>query len=334
MLYTTWCDAAGKVRDDGTLQRLGDEDFRLTSAEPTLFWLQENADRLQVTIADETDSVAALALQGPASARILQAIIGTDGSGGPCGTGDGSGGTGAELDPAKLPYFGIAKADIQGIRVEISRTGYTGDLGYEIWISASDALTVWDAVVEAGEPFGLRPAGMLALDIARIEAGLILGGVDYVPAHQAVIAGQRSSPFELGLGWMVSQGKTAPYVGQRALEAERTAESEWRFRGIRVDWPSVEAAWARVDLPPQVPTSAERDSVPLYAGRREAGYVTSRTWSPVLKQYIGLAHLRANHASAGTSLEMEITVEHMRRRASVQVVDTPFFDPPRKREIG
>ncbi len=308
--YTPWCDGAGKVRDDGTLQRLGEADFRLTSAEPTLKWLHENARGLDVELEEETERLGALALQGPLSRDVLQRIT--------------------DADVAGLRYFRVMTARIAGIRAGISRTGYTGDFGYEIWVDAEDAIPLWDALTAAGEPFGLAPAGLLALDMARLEAGLLLVDVDYVPAQRAIIEDQKSSPYELGLGWAVAL-EASNFVGRAALRAERAHPPAWRFRGITLDWESLEDAYAEVRLPPQLPGMTLRDSVPLYAGGRQVGYATSRGWSPTLKTYLGLAHLRADFADIGTQLQIEVTVEHQRRRARATVARTPFFDPDRKR---
>ncbi|HEX6005383.1 MAG TPA: aminomethyltransferase family protein, partial [Burkholderiales bacterium] len=181
VLYTPWCDDNGKVVDDGTIARLADPEFRMTAAEPNLNWLEQNARRLEVAIDDVSESTAALALQGPASRAILERI--------------------ADGEVRALPYFGIAPAQVSGALVEISRTGYTGDLGFELWLRAEDALAVWDALMSAGADYGITPAGMLALDIARIEAGLMLIDVDYVPARKALIESQTSTPFELDLAW-------------------------------------------------------------------------------------------------------------------------------------
>lgn len=308
--YTPWCDARGKVRDDGTLHRLGASDFRLTAAEPNLRWLHEVGAGLDARIVDETTALGALAVQGPAARDALRDI--------------------AETDLDALRFFGVVETRVGGIPVHVSRTGYTGDLGYEIWVDAERALPIWDAVLAAGRPHGLTPAGLHALDMARVEAGLLLLDVDYWPAHRAVIPTRRSSPFELGLGWTVSlEGGT--YVGRDALRAERERPPEWRFVGLEVDWASLEEAYAEVGLPPRLPDHALRDSVPVYAGREQAGYATSRTWSPTLKKYVALTHLRAPFFATGTELEIEVTVEHRRRRARARVVDTPFFDPERKR---
>jgi aminomethyltransferase len=310
--YTPWCDERGQVLDDGTVARLGPELFRMTSAEPGFRWLQRNAVGFEVELADVTHELAALALQGPKSRDILLAAV-------------------AGCDVAALPFFRIVPAVIAGARVEISRTGYTGDLGYEIWLDNADALRVWDALLAAGAPHGIVPAGLAALDVARIEAGFILPGVDYTSAYSALVAAQTSSPFELGLGWAVSAAKRASYVGRRALEAERARGAAWAFVGVAVEWDSLDSLYGRFGLRPALPLTAWRASTPLYARGRQVGYCTSGCWSPLLKKYIAIGQVRAAHAAEGTALELEVTVEHQRERAAVRVVPRPFFDPGRKR---
>ena len=310
VLYTCWCDAHGKVVDDGTVARLDEQTFRMTSAEPALRWLNLNAAGMQVTIEDVSAGTAALALQGPNARIILEHAAQTDLSG--------------------LKYFRLTRGSIAGTPVTISRTGYTGDLGYEIWLDAARALPTWDALIAAGTPYGITPTGILALDMARIEAGLMLLDVDYVSAHKALIPGQLSSPYELNLGWAVKLEKEW-FVGKEALEAEAKRGPEWDFVGIEVDWESLEQLYAAVGLPPKLPGTAWRVSVPLYSGGEQIGYATSGTWSPLLKRYIALGHVRSRYAAKGTSLEMEVTVEHHRRRAQARVTPLPFFDPPRKR---
>ena len=302
--YTPWCDAAGKVLDDGTIARLGATEFRMTAAEPNLRWLQDNAAGLEVAVEDVSERLAALSLQGPASRAILGNV--------------------------ELKYFRLAETELFGVPVSISRTGYTGDLGYEIWLSAKEAIRIWDALVEAGTPYGIVPAGMLALDVARIEAGLMLIDVDYVPARKALIESQSSSPYELDLGWTVNLKKER-FVGREALAAEAGVGPQWQFVGIEIDWPSLERLYAEVGLATRLPASAWRTSVPIYAGNEQAGYATSGGWSPLLKKYVALAHLRSHFAEPGTQLDIEITVEHRRKRATARVVKKPFFDPERKR---
>jgi aminomethyltransferase len=307
VLYTPWCDHAGKVIDDGTVARLDENLFRMTSAEPNLRWLEDNAVGMDAEIADVSDRIAALSLQGPAAWSILQS-----------------------LGAPPLKYFRMASAGLRGIPVEISRTGYTGDLGFEIWLDPADALSVWDALIDAGRAYGIMPAGMLALDLARIEAGLMLIDVDYVPARKALIDSQLSSPFELDLAWTVNLAKER-FIGREALAAEKARGPQWQFVGIELEWNSLERLYADVGLATRLPSAAWRMSVPLYAGGEQVGYATSGGWSPLLKKYIALAHLRSPWNAPGTALEMEITVEHRRKRANATVVKKPFFDPPRKR---
>jgi aminomethyltransferase len=214
--------------------------------------------------------------------------------------------------------------------VEISRTGYTGDLGYEIWVDRDHALGVWDAIMAAGSRHGIVPAGLSALDVARIEAGFILFGVDYVSAHQALVASQTSSPFEVGLGWTVHLNGGA-FVGKRALEAEKAGGSAWQFVGVELDWESLERAHLEFGLRPSLPIQAWRTSHPLYARGRQVGYATSGCWSPLLKRYITLAHVGTRWSPPGTELEIELTIEHRRRRVLARVAERPFYDPERKR---
>ena len=307
VLYTPWCDHAGKVLDDGTVARLAPDLFRMTAAEPNLRWLEDNAAGMDVAIEDVSEEIAALSLQGPASRAILQS-----------------------LGAPELKYFRIAPATLRGIPVTVSRTGYTGDLGYEIWVGSKDALALWDVLIDAGAPYGLMPAGMLALDVARIEAGLMLIDVDYVPARKALIDSQTSSPYELDLAWTVDLDKER-FIGRQALAAEARRGPRWQFVGIEIDWNSLERLYAEVGLATRLPGAAWRMSVPIYAGNEQAGYATSGGWSPLLKKYLALAHMSSPWAAPGTRLEIEITVEHRRKRAAAQVVKKPFFNPERKR---
>jgi aminomethyltransferase len=310
VMYTPWCDDSGKVMDDGTLARLSEDSFRLTSADPNLNWLVQNALGMKVEVQDVSDTTAALALQGPSSRTILQSVC--------------------DADLNALRFFRQTAAPLAGVQVFISRTGYTGDLGYEIWVDSDLALPVWDSLVGAGEAYGLQPAGLLALDMARIEAGLLLIAVDYVSAREALIESRTSSPFELGLGWTVDLGKDF-FVGRSALVRERERGAAWQLRGLEVQWDGLERLYAQVGLPPQLPAHAWRSSVPVYANGSEVGYATSGCWSPLLKRYIALAHLRNDRAAPGSEVQIEVTVEHQRRQAPASVVTTPFFDPARKR---
>jgi aminomethyltransferase len=312
VLYTPWCDGRGKVLDDGTVSILSPEFIRVTSADPSWRWFVDNARGLRVEVEDVSESIAALALQGPNARAVLEQACG--------------------IDLGAVRFFRLTPALVRGVPVTITRTGYTGDLGYEMWMESGHAVPVWDAIVAAGAPYGLTPAGILALDVARIEAGLLLLDVDYVSARKAFIETQKSSPLELGLEWAVSFDKPA-FIGREALAAERARGPEWRFVGIEVEWESLEALYNDVGLAPRLPTTAWRTSVPIYTSGSDLqiGYATSGCWSPLLKRYIALAHLEARYADQGRELEMEVTVEHRRRRARCHVRPLPFYNPERKR---
>ena len=309
VIYTPWCDERGKTIDDGTVSRLEENVYRWTAADPSLRWFRQNALGLDVEIEDISEKVASLALQGPTSGRLLRSV--------------------AEADIDRLKYFRVTTGRIAGIPVEISRTGYTGDLGYEIWIPWSDAGRVWDALIVGGRPFDVRPAGMLALDVARIEAGLLLIDVDFASSKKALIESQKYSPFEMGLGRLVHLDK-ARFVGQAALAEEKRRGPARTIVGLEIDWPAVEAIYDRLGLAPQVPAAASRIAVPVYGGRGQVGKATSSTWSPVLKKFIALATVDRPSAAPGTVLDFELTVEAVRHRVPARVVETPFFNPPRK----
>ena len=309
VIYTPWCDEAGKVIDDGTLSRLDESTYRMTAADPNLRWLRINALGMDVSIEDISEKTAALALQGPTSGKLLKAV--------------------AQADVANLKYFRVTRGTLAGVPVDISRTGYTGDLGYEIWIAWNDAVKVWDALMESGRSFDIHPTGMLALDVARIEAGLILIEVDYNSSKKAVIESQKYTPYEIGLGRLVHLDKEN-FIGRKALVEENRRGPKRRLVGLEIDWTEVEKRYEAFGLTPSVPSTASRAAVPVYAGRAQAGKATSSTWSPTLKKMIALASLATEHAAKGTSLEMEMTIEAVRQRVGVKVVDLPFFSPPRK----
>jgi aminomethyltransferase len=311
VIYTPWCDEDGKVLDDGTIARLGETSYRWTAAEPNLRWFHRNAVGLEVAIEDVSGRVAALAVQGPMSARLLRQVAETA----------------ISLDA--LPYFRLTPARIAGVAVDISRTGYTGDLGYELWMPWHQALPVWDALAAAGPAFDLHPAGMLALDVARIEAGLLLIDVDFTSSRRALIAAHRYTPHELALGRLVALDKPS-FVGQRALAAEQARGPSRQVVGLDVDWPSVERLHEQVGLPPALSAAASRVPVPVRRGGLQVGRATSTTWSPTLKKLIALALVGTVHARPGTELEMEVTVDAVRHFVPARVCGPRFFNPPRK----
>jgi aminomethyltransferase len=311
VVYTCWCDERGKVLDDGTVARLDDDSFRWTAADPSLRWLRLNSAGLDVDVADISEEVAALALQGPRSRAVLEAVT--------------------DEDWSDLRYFRRRSAIARGTPIDVSRTGYTGDLGYELWVEYGAAVDLWDSLMEAGRDFGLRPAGMLALDVVRLEAGLILIEVDFTSSRHALIPEQTYSPFEIGLGRLVNFNKPG-FIGKGALEAERDKGGPARrLVGLDIEWAGVEALNASVGLPPSVPAEAWRQSVPLYSSGRRIGKATSGTWSPTLKSNVALGSVPRSHALEGTPLAIEWTVEARRGKVGATVVPLPFFDPPRKR---
>jgi aminomethyltransferase len=309
VIYCCWCDPDGKVIDDGTITRLGENEYRWTAAEPSLRWFQQNALGLDVNIADISEQTAALALQGPTSGKLLHAA--------------------ADADIANLKYFRVTHGKIAGVPVDISRTGYTGDLGFEIWAPWKDAVRVFDALITKGKAFDIHPAGMIALDIARIEAGLILIEVDYVSSKKALIEAQKFSPAEIGLGKLVDLKKES-FVGRDALLLEKKKGAARSLVGLEINWNEVEAIYDKMGMAPQVPSMASRVAVPVYRGGRMVGKATSTTWSPTLKKMIALACVGREHAAMGATLNMELTVEAARHTVSARIVPTPFFNPARK----
>ena len=264
---------------------------------------------IDVTIDDISEEVAALALQGPTSARLLRTV--------------------AQADIDRLKYFRVTSGTIAGVKVDISRTGYTGDLGYEIWMAAGDAVRVWDALMAGGRPFDIKPAGMLALDVARVEAGLLLIEVDFFSSKKAMIASQTYSPYEMGLHRLVNLDK-GRFIGQQALREEHRRGHARQVVGLELEWTEVEAIYEQLGLAPAVAATASRVAVPVYTSGRQVGKATTTTWSPVLKKMIALATVDRPHYATGTRLEMEVTVEAVRHRVSATVVQTPFFNPARK----
>ena len=307
--YLPWCDEAGKVIDDGTVTRLDEHLFRWTAADPSLRWLRLNSAGLAVEIEDISESVAALALQGPTSARVLRAA--------------------ADADVDTLRYFRVTRGRIGEVPVDISRTGYTGDLGYEIWMPSDSALAVWDVLMRAGAPFEIKPVGMLALDVARVEAGLLLIDVDFNSSRKALIEPQKYSPFEMGLGRLVNIDK-GPFVGRAALAEEHRTGPARMVVGLEIDWTEVEALYDRFGLAPVAPAAASRVAVPVMRDGQHVGRATTTAWSPTLKRLIALATVDAPFFATGTALQMEVTIEATRHYVTAVVVKTPFFNPPRK----
>ena len=313
MSYTPWCDSRGKVVDDGTIARLSETLFRLTAAESNLRWLQDNAPGFSVEIEEVTERLGALSLQGPKSRALIESL------------------TGADL--SELKYHRFTHVDLLGHPTMVSRTGYTGDLGYEIWIEAERAEAAWDALISAGRAYALQPAGIWAMDVSRIEAGLIMLDVDYTPAPKALTQAQASSPFELGLGWAV-HFKKGSFVGRKALLQEKERGSALQLVGLSIDHVALERAHAELGLTTPFPFVPWRGIVPIFGhGERgeQVGYATCGTWSPTVKQYLALAQVSPAAAAAGTVLSIDLMVDRRRLPFAAKVAPIPFFNPERKR---
>jgi aminomethyltransferase len=312
VIYCCWCDEDGKVIDDGTISRLDENVYRWTAADPSLRWFKQNGLNMEVQIEDISEKVAALALQGPTSGKLLKAV--------------------AEVDIANLKYFRVTRGKINGVPVDISRTGYTGDLGYEIWVPWKEAVKVWDALMDKGKQFDIHAAGMLALDVARVEAGLLLIEVDYISSKKALIPSQKYSPYELGFGKMVHLDKEN-FIGKRALQNDQKNGVARQLVGLEVDWVEVEEQHDKFGLTPAAPTQASRVSVPVYSGETQVGKATTTAFSPLLKKLIALASVETAHSKPGTKLQMELTIEAQRLKTTAMVVKLPFFNPVRKTAV-
>ncbi len=315
VMYTPWCDEAGKIIDDGTVSRLAEDRFRITAADPSGLWFADCGYGLNARVRDVSEALASVALQGPNARRVLGAVA-----------------PGAGLE--QLKYFRLAELMWEGHPLTVTRTGYTGDLGYELWVAPEQAPRLWDRLMEAGRAYGLLPAGIIALDIARVEAGLLLIEVDYISSLKALIEPQKSSPFDVGLDWTVALDKDN-FVGRRALRAEHARGSKWQWVGLDIHWGALEKLFGAVNLAPRVAGRASRVAVPLYAASgQHIGQATSLTFSPILKKYIALGTVERPHGQLGDTLEMEFTVEYVRHKLPATIVKTPFYEPLHKKGIS
>jgi len=293
--YTAWCDDAGKLLDDGTLFRHGPDHYMICCQERHLNWLLDSAEGFGVTVTEITEDIAALSLQGPCSAEVLRA---------------------AGFDVSGLKPFRMATFSFDGGQITISRTGFTGDLGYELWLSPEQALPLWDHLFAAGEPWNLRAIGTDALNLARIEAGFIITNMDFIPADQALREDRPRSPPDMGLGWMIDWDK-GHFTGRRALLAEQARGSDWALVGL------------------EVAGNISAEGSLLYHNRKtEAGFITAAAWSPSVKKSVALAQVPARYRN-GDDLWVEIyalrELQYVKLMLPVTVVERPFFNPARKR---
>jgi aminomethyltransferase len=312
VIYTPWCDEEGKVIDDGTVTRLAQDRFRVTAADPSYRWFAMNATGLDVRIDDISQATAGLALQGRLSRHVLEKATGQD-----------------WFD---LRYFRRRPTTIHGVDVDVTRTGYTGDLGYELWIPVEGALAVWDRLFDVGADYGIRPAGIQALDICRLEASLILIEAEYTSARHAFAPELKYSPFEIGLGRLVKFDKAAEFTGKRALLTERDAGGpERRLVGLELDWLAIESMYARHGLAPQISPLVQRAPVPVYREGIQVGRATSVGWGPTIKKMVGFGSVDKGLTTLGTRLSVEWTVEGERGKVGATVIPMPFLDLDRKR---
>jgi len=313
VLYATWCDDDGMVIDDGTVFRLAEDHFRMTASVPILSWLEEAGTGMDAHVSDVSEEIAAVAVQGPTSRDLLQRMT--------------------EADLSGLGFFQHTTTNVAGVPALISRTGYTGDLGFEVFVDPADVVHVWDSIVELGGDHQLRPAGTTALDLTRLEGGLLLLDADFKSALQTTFHVQKTSPIELGLGWMVDMDKDF-FIGQPALRREKEHGSRWLTVGLELDVVAMQAFYAKWGMPLVLPQSPWADEVPVYADaaqKQHIGRATSGSWSPVLKKYVVIARLKPNHASLGNGVFIEEMIEAVSYSVPATVVKMPFFDPPRKR---
>jgi aminomethyltransferase len=311
--YTVWCDDRGFVLEDGVVFRHSETDFLLTAAEPNFGYLGDLAGRLDVTIEDVTDQFGMLAVQGPRSREIL---------------------AGLAPEVERLAYFEHADAKIASAPVTVSRTGYTGDLGYEVRVLRDDALSVLDALIEAGQGHGLRPFGEEALLMTRIEAGLVLIGVEFASSRYAWTDHDRVTPQELGFGWMLRglDADDRPFIGRDALRREKAdGTSRWATVGLVLDWSDYDRVFNEAGLvPPKDETPQEYESMLYDDDGERIGYATSLMYSPMLQRHIAMARVRPDLAARGTRVNLELTINHQYETVVAEVGRLPFFNPHRK----
>ncbi len=292
--------------------RLEEDLYQVNAAAPTYAWLERHKRGYDVTITDMSTKLCVLAIQGPKSRDILKQVAGPG--------------------LADLRFFRAMDAKIDGFDAKITRTGYTGDLGYEVWVENANALKLWDALISGGKPYGLKPAALDAMDMTRVEAGFILLDVDYFSSKDCLIESRKSTPDEIGLAWTVHLDRE-PFIGQAAIRKERREGRKWSLVGLDIDWVETEELFARFGLPPQVAGGAWRTAVPIYCDGEHVGMATSGTFSPILKKNLALASVHSGFDAIGKELQIETTVEFERHTVTARVVETPFFNPERKRTL-
>ncbi len=312
--YTCWLDDGGFVIEDGVILHPDQDDYLLTSAEPNFAYFADRIGRMDVRLEDVSDEIGTLDLQGPRARDLLKKLV-------------------PQME--HIPYFGVAAGEIDGARVTVSRTGFSGDLGYEIWIDAPDALRVWDALWESVQDHGVQPFGLAALYMLRIEAGLLLLDADFASSRYAWNDAHRSTPIELGWSWMFGDLKDddRAFIGRRALEREIADKtSRWAMRGLVVDWQDYDRVYGEAGLiPPKDHTPVIADWIVYDDGHQDqVGYATSYMYSPMLQRHIAIARVHPAFAKLGTQVRLELTVDHHYEQVAAHVARLPLFSPERK----
>ena len=312
--YTVWCDDDGKVVDDGAVFHIAENHLRLTSTLPSLEWLIDNSTGFDVTIEDVSEELVGIALQGPTSRDLLQKLT--------------------SVDLSALKYWHCTDADVIGSPSLISRSGYTGDLGFEIFVRPEDAERIWDSAMDLASDYQMRPCGLIALDMTRIEAGLPTIDAEFISVKQTLFEVQTISPLELGVGWMCKLDGDF-FVGRDALIKEKlNGTSRWNTVGIELDVTYIEKYFREFAMPLHLPERSWNEAVPIYADEPQNNLIgrgTSGMWSPLLKKYIVIARIPPQYAKLGSSFFIEEVIEAKAFSIPATVVKMPFFDPPRKK---
>jgi len=309
--YTLWCDDSGFVLEDGVVLRTASDDFLLTAARPNLAYLRGLIGYDRVEITDVTADFGALAVQGPRSRAVLASLASEIGG---------------------LGFFQVTDVKIADTAVTVSRTGFTGDLGYELWVPAAGALDVWDAVFEAGAAHGIAPFGQVALLMARIEAGLVLIDVDFRSARYGDNDAQKTTPIELGFGWMFRRLDDRAFIGRGSIERELAeGTSRWKTVGLVVDWEQYDRLHTEVGLfPPKDHTPYHEEMMVYDTDHDTVGFSNSFMYSPMLQRHIAIAAVRPDLAAVGTQVNLEITINHRYEKVAANVTKMPFYNPERK----
>ena len=318
--FTPWCNAEGKVITDGLVFRMSENAFRFTS-DPTIEWFKQNAVGLDVEITDVSDNFAILTVQGPSALDLINSVTAQDWS--------------------HLDFSRMISTRLSGIDIHVARTGFTGELGYEIHVESEFAASLWDQFYNSGQKFGVIPAGSHACDIARVEAGLLITGCDYAnggpdPSGSHTIAGTDrkylASPYELNMGHFVDLTKP-DFVGKDILAEERKTGPKHKLMGLEVDWRLLAEYIVELGIAPTISPMVGWVPMQLYGENRLIGWASSATWAPTINKLIAFGHLEAEWGQVNRVVEIEWETRAGKTvRAPAKIVRLPFIDI--KRQAG